>query len=124
LSSPTRRSSDLVSPVAGICLRAGSRRDAFDEVLDLDVERFAGDHTRSKHVAGSRLEFELAEAGFGEFKLETRTGDMLAPRVISREPLHVEIEHFVECVATGARPETDARHGRDEIGRASGRGGE
>jgi len=55
------------------------------------------------------------ESGFGEFKLETRTGDMLAPRVISREPLHVEIEHFVECVATGARPETDARHGRDVV---------
>ncbi|MFY9579849.1 MAG: Gfo/Idh/MocA family oxidoreductase [Gaiellaceae bacterium] len=55
------------------------------------------------------------ESGFGEFKLETRTGDMVAPRVLSREPLHVEIEHFVECVATGAQPETDARHGRDVV---------
>ena len=55
------------------------------------------------------------EAGFGEFRLETRTGDMIAPRVESREPLRVEVEHFVECVATGARPETDARHGRDVV---------
>jgi predicted dehydrogenase len=55
------------------------------------------------------------DAGFGEFQLETRTGDMVAPRVPSREPLRVEIEHFVECVATGARPETDARHGRDVV---------
>jgi predicted dehydrogenase len=56
-----------------------------------------------------------ADTGFGEFQLETRTGDMIAPRVESREPLRVEIEHFVECVATGARPDTDARHGRDVV---------
>lgn len=55
------------------------------------------------------------EDGYGEFKLETRTGDMIAPRVQAREPLRVEIEHFVECVVTGARPETDARHGRDVV---------
>jgi predicted dehydrogenase len=55
------------------------------------------------------------ESGFGEFQLETRTGDMVAPRVPSREPLRVEIEHFVECVKTGARPETDARHARDVV---------
>jgi predicted dehydrogenase len=53
--------------------------------------------------------------GFGEFKLETRTGDMVAPRVLSREPLRVEIEHFAACVSTGARAETDARHGRDVV---------
>jgi predicted dehydrogenase len=55
------------------------------------------------------------EAGFGEFKLETRTGDMIAPRVHSREPLRVEIEHFVRCVAENTRPKTDARHGRDVV---------
>jgi predicted dehydrogenase len=55
------------------------------------------------------------ESGFGEFQLETRTGDMVAPRVESREPLRVEVEHFVECVLTGARPETDARQGRDVV---------
>ena len=56
-----------------------------------------------------------SESGFGEFQLETRTGDMIAPRVQSREPLRVEIEHFVECLVNGARPETDARHGRDVV---------
>jgi predicted dehydrogenase len=55
------------------------------------------------------------EDGFGEFKLATRTGDMLAPQVASREPLRVEIEHFVGCVANGTWPETDARHGRDVV---------
>jgi predicted dehydrogenase len=53
--------------------------------------------------------------GFGEFKLQVRAGDMHAPRIRGLEPLRVEIEHFVECVVTGARPLTDARHGRDVV---------
>jgi len=68
-----------------------------------------------KGVTVPLAESHYGESGFGEFKLQTRTGDMVAPRVISREPLHVEVEHFAECVRTGARPETDARHGRDVV---------
>jgi predicted dehydrogenase len=56
-----------------------------------------------------------SEDGFGEFKLQVRAGDMLAPRIPGREPLRVEIEHFVDCVSTGRRPLTDAAHGRDVV---------
>jgi predicted dehydrogenase len=56
-----------------------------------------------------------ATQGFGEFKLEVRAGDMLAPRVNAREPLGVEIEHFAECVRTGRRPLTDGEHGRQVV---------
>jgi predicted dehydrogenase len=66
----------------------------------------------TRPAGGSPL---YADTGFGEFQFETRTGDMIAPRVESREPLRVEVEHFVECVVTGMRPETDARHGRDVV---------
>ena len=55
------------------------------------------------------------EWGFGEFKLETRTGDMVAPRLAPTEPLRAEVEHFVTCVATGECPETNARHARDVV---------
>ena len=69
-----------------------------------------------KGVAPPELELMAGnESGFGEFKLQTRSGDMLAPRVVSPEPLRVEIEHFVGCIATGERPETDVRHGRDVV---------
>ena len=60
-------------------------------------------------------EIRSSELGFGEFKLETRTGDMLAPRVPSREPLRAEVEHFVDCIVNGSPPETDACHGRDVV---------
>jgi predicted dehydrogenase len=53
--------------------------------------------------------------GFGEFKLEIRAGDVLSPRVQAREPLRVEIEHFVECVRSGAQPLTNGVHGRNVV---------
>jgi predicted dehydrogenase len=56
-----------------------------------------------------------SESGFGEFKLETRSGDMLAPRVPSREPLRVQIEHFADCVKSGLPPDTGVHHGRDVV---------
>jgi predicted dehydrogenase len=81
---------------------------------DTDVETPLRIYDKGITLADEALPRD-GETGFGEFKLETRTGDMVAPRVVSREPLRVEIEHFVDCVATGAHPETDARHGRDVI---------
>jgi predicted dehydrogenase len=56
-----------------------------------------------------------APEGFGEFKLEVRAGDVLVPHVTPREPLRVEVEHFVECVRTGARPITDGVHGTQVV---------
>jgi predicted dehydrogenase len=80
---------------------------------DTDVE--APVRIYDKGITRPRETHFSSDAGFGEFKLETRTGDMIAPRIDSSEPLRVEIEHFAECVLTGARPETDARHGRDVV---------
>jgi predicted dehydrogenase len=44
---------------------------------------------------------------FGEFQLTYRLGDMVVPNLSNVEPLLAEIEHFVECVETGARPKTN-----------------
>jgi predicted dehydrogenase len=80
---------------------------------DTDVE--APLRIYDKGITIERGDTPDRERGFGEFKLATRTGDMLAPKVSSREPLQVEIEHFVACVRDGARPETDGRHARDVV---------
>jgi predicted dehydrogenase len=53
--------------------------------------------------------------GFGEFKLQTRAGDVVAPRVEGREPLRVEVEHFVSCVANEESPLTNGEHGRQVV---------
>ena len=44
---------------------------------------------------------------FGEFQLSYRTGDIVAPKLDTVEPLFAEASHFVECVTTGKRPITD-----------------
>jgi predicted dehydrogenase len=40
-----------------------------------------------------------------------RTGDMWAPRIDNIEALEIEANHFVDCVRTGATPQTDGHAG-------------
>ena len=38
-------------------------------------------------------------------------GDMWAPQLATDEALLTEVEHFVDCIGTGATPITDGRAG-------------
>jgi predicted dehydrogenase len=49
--------------------------------------------------------------GFGEFQFRLRRGDLHVPRTDLTEPLALELDHFLECCATGARPRTDGWNG-------------
>jgi predicted dehydrogenase len=40
-----------------------------------------------------------------------RFGDIYSPRIDMREPLHLECQHFVECVREGEAPLTDGKNG-------------
>lgn len=48
---------------------------------------------------------------FEEFELRYHTGDIIAPRLDSSEPLRIEAEHFLECVESGTRPLSDGAAG-------------
>ncbi|MFY9821574.1 MAG: Gfo/Idh/MocA family oxidoreductase [Thermoanaerobaculia bacterium] len=48
---------------------------------------------------------------FASFRTSIRDGDIVIPKVASNEPLRAECEHFLECVATGARPLSDGWSG-------------
>ncbi|HUA98732.1 MAG TPA: Gfo/Idh/MocA family oxidoreductase [Terracidiphilus sp.] len=52
---------------------------------------------------------------FGEFQLTYRLGDMVAPTLPNTEPLLTEVEHFLECAATGETPRTDGSFGVDVV---------
>lgn len=52
---------------------------------------------------------------FGQFTLIKRAGDILIPRISFREPLKVEMEHFVECIKEGKKPITDGRNGLEVV---------
>lgn len=47
---------------------------------------------------------------FSEY-LTLRDGDVLIPRITMEEPLQLEIQHFLACIETGARPITDFESG-------------
>jgi predicted dehydrogenase len=43
--------------------------------------------------------------------LTVRNGDILIPKISLQEPLRLECQHFVECVAHGRQPLSDGRNG-------------
>jgi predicted dehydrogenase len=48
---------------------------------------------------------------FASFRTSIREGDIVIPRVASGEPLKAECDHFLECIASGAAPESAGRSG-------------
>jgi predicted dehydrogenase len=49
--------------------------------------------------------------GFGEYQFRLRQGDLHVPRTDLSEPLALELDHFLDCCRTGARPRTDGWNG-------------
>jgi predicted dehydrogenase len=53
--------------------------------------------------------FDEDARGYGEYI--TRSGDIFSPRIPNAEPLRIECDHFVECILTGRRPQSDGQSG-------------
>jgi predicted dehydrogenase len=54
---------------------------------------------------------ETVEGGYGEYQFRLRSGDIHVPRTDLTEPLALELDHFLDCCASGARPRTDGWSG-------------
>jgi predicted dehydrogenase len=48
---------------------------------------------------------------YGEFQYRLHSGDILIPRIDMREPLQLECAHFIDCIRSGQRPQTDGENG-------------
>ena len=48
---------------------------------------------------------------FADFHFSYRYGDITSPRLEEREPLRVQIEHFLECIREGKAPNSDGHSG-------------
>jgi predicted dehydrogenase len=53
-------------------------------------------------------------AGYGDY-IGLRFGDIVIPRVSSAEPLRLECQEFLRCVAEGRKPRSDGRSGLDVV---------
>lgn len=56
-----------------------------------------------------------APNSFGEYQLTYRSGDIVSPNLDATEPLLTQTHHFLDCVESGARPETDGRLGLEIV---------
>lgn len=83
----------------------GSQKMAvFDDVADNKITFF--DHGVDRIPQKGEMEFD--DKTF--FQLKHRKGDVVSPFIDMKEPLKVEIEHFLHCIETGAKPLTGAEH--------------
>jgi len=57
------------------------------------------------------IELDHDVANFGEYKYLLRDGDIISPRIKMQEPLNVQSEHFIDCVANRSQPLTDGLNG-------------
>jgi predicted dehydrogenase len=53
--------------------------------------------------------FDPDEASVGDFV--ARSGEIVKPAISSKEPLRIECEHWIECIADGKAPRTDGHSG-------------
>lgn len=54
-------------------------------------------------------------ASYGEFQLTYRSGDILSPRLDTAEPLHVQSQHWLDCIRTGREPDASPQSGVDVV---------
>ncbi len=59
---------------------------------------------------GVELTREIGYPAYPE-AMTLRSGDITIPRIAATEPLRAELQHFVDCVRSGATPRTDGRNG-------------
>jgi predicted dehydrogenase len=70
---------------------------------DTDAEEPVKVHDRGVIVEDS--------ADFGMHQLTYRYGDTVAPHIAVREPLTVQLAHFLDAIERGVRPISDGRFG-------------
>lgn len=56
-------------------------------------------------------EYLCSPESFAEFQFQTRTGDVVIPRIRFEEPLQTECRHFIDCVNNGKEPLSDGESG-------------
>lgn len=86
----------------------GSRKMAVYDDLSTDARITLYDRGVDRiPTADSPRDFK----SFADFQLRLRSGDVTIPALRFPEPLQVECQHFVDCIAHRERPLTDGRHG-------------
>jgi len=72
-------------------------------IYDKGIDRMA--------ILGKNMDFDHADF----FKFNHRSGDVLLPKIDFKEPLKVEISHFLDCIQNGTQCLTGPEHARTVV---------
>jgi predicted dehydrogenase len=86
------------------------RMVVYDDTADYKLTVLEKGFARVPRI-GERMDFD----GARDFRFEPRQGSVHLPYLEVREPLAVEIEHFLASIAAGTPPLTGARHACDVV---------
>jgi predicted dehydrogenase len=73
------------------------------KILDKGVDRVP--------KIGDQMDYD----NYNNYQLLHRTGDILIPKIDFKEPLKMEVNHFLECIISGQTPITGPQHARDVV---------
>jgi predicted dehydrogenase len=66
-------------------------------------------------IYDKRVEIPLHYDTFAEFHYAYHYGDMRAPYIKQVEPLKVQCQHFLDCIRTGSKPESNGFEGLEVV---------
>lgn len=72
-------------------------------IYDKGIDRMA--------VLGEDMDFD----GYGAVNYAHRSGDLVMPKIEWREPLKIEIEHFIDCITNGTKCLTGPKHALEVV---------
>jgi predicted dehydrogenase len=89
----------------------GSKKMAvYDDVADEKIAIYDKGIT-PRAVLGEKMDYDAAPP----LTFDLRSGDILLPKINFVEPLKVEIDHFLDCIATGKPCLTGTAHAREVV---------
>jgi predicted dehydrogenase len=89
----------------------GSRKMViYDDVGDHKIKILDKGVDRVPKI-GDQMDYD----NYNNYQLLHRTGDILLPKIDFKEPLKMEVNHFLECIVSGQTPITGPQHARDVV---------
>ena len=87
--------------IRGVTVVGSKRMAVFDDVNKLETLK----------IFDKSIDRDGDYAGYGEFQLSIRDGDILIPKIEMTEPLKNQCKHFLECVRERKEPLTNGEEG-------------
>lgn len=82
----------------------------YDDIAENKIAIFDKGIDR-KAVLGENMDFDKPN----DFLFNHRSGDVLLPKIDWKEPLMVEIDHFIDCIANGTECLTGTEHAKKVV---------